>query len=190
MEGVRSNTTPQLRRQIHNGISALGRARHRQDFSRVAAEAIINERQSARLSLISLINATLPMRWDEQRALFARVRIALSAPKQWREPVSGEKVQGSKSGPLEISGDLRRRSRLPASVVRGGVARRARPRPKPRSSACLALPTTLHPSAPSAKVHAAVTEWRVWASVRHRTDFRDWPTPPIAAGGLAHAATA
>jgi hypothetical protein len=35
-------------------------------------EAIIDGRQPARLSLISLINATLPMRWDEQRALFAR----------------------------------------------------------------------------------------------------------------------
>ena len=35
-------------------------------------EAIIDGRQPARLSLISLINARLPMRWDEQRALFAR----------------------------------------------------------------------------------------------------------------------
>lgn len=35
-------------------------------------EAIIDGRQPARLSLISLINATLPMRWDEQRRFFAR----------------------------------------------------------------------------------------------------------------------
>ncbi len=35
-------------------------------------EAIIDGRQPPRLSLIGLIKATLPMRWDEQRALFAR----------------------------------------------------------------------------------------------------------------------
>lgn len=35
-------------------------------------EAIIDGRQPTRLSLIGLIKATLPMRWDEQRALFAR----------------------------------------------------------------------------------------------------------------------
>ncbi len=35
-------------------------------------ETIIDGRQPARLSLISLIRARLPLRWDEQRALFAR----------------------------------------------------------------------------------------------------------------------
>lgn len=35
-------------------------------------EAILDGRQPARLSLIGLIKATLPMRWSEQRALFAQ----------------------------------------------------------------------------------------------------------------------
>lgn len=34
-------------------------------------EAILDGRQPERLSLVSLIRATLPMRWSEQRALFA-----------------------------------------------------------------------------------------------------------------------